>query len=176
MFKRGAAGIGEVWSCAGVGLLVGGWLAHGFGKRSGFDAYKRAITVCYIVHGGAYVVFSQMRVYWLALIFIGLSRAAVGFSSVLNMSQMLKHVPNEFRGRVFATIESLTWSVMMVSMTAAGVASQTWSPRTIGAWSGILSSTTAIAWTYLNVRGRLPEPAGQGVNRDEIEVHGEPTV
>jgi MFS family permease len=176
VFKRGAAGIGEVWSSAGVGLLLGGWIGHSLGKRVSFTGYKRAITVCYIVHGASYVVFSQMRVYWLALVFIGLSRAGVGVSSVLNMTQMLRHVPDEYRGRVFATIESLTWSVMMVSMMAAGIASESWSPRTIGAWSGVLSSTTALAWAYLNLRGRLPEPARAGVDREEIEVHGEPTI
>ena len=36
-----------------------------------------------------------------------LSRAGVGVSSVLNMSQLLRIVPDEFRGRVFATMESL---------------------------------------------------------------------
>ncbi len=130
----------------------------------------------YIVHGGAYVVFSQMRHYWLALVFIALSRAAVAVSSVLNMSQLLRHVSDEYRGRVFSTIESLTWSTMMVSMMAAGIASSYYSPRTIGAWSGVLSSTTALAWGALNWTGRLPEPKPAGVDPEEVEVHGDPTV
>jgi MFS family permease len=176
VFNKGAAGIGQIWACAGIGLLAGGAFAHWFGKHASFSAYKRAIVICYIVHGGTYVVFSQMRQYWLALVFIALSRAAVGVSSVLNMTQLLRNVSDEYRGRVFATIESLTWAVMMVSMTAAGIASQAVSPRTIGAWSGILSSTTALAWAFLNLTGRLPEPKPEGVHRDEIEVHGEPTV
>jgi hypothetical protein len=158
VFNRGPAGIGQVWACAGVGLLVGGVFGHQFGKRISFRAYKRSIVVCYIIHGGAYVVFSQMRQYWLALVFIGLSRAAVAVSSVLNMTQMLRQVPDAYRGRVFATIESLTWSVMMVSMMVAGIATQYYDPRTIGTWSGILSSTTAIAWAGLSLAGRLPEP------------------
>jgi hypothetical protein len=61
-------------------------------------------------------------------------------------------------------------------MTAAGIASQSVSPRTIGAWSGVLSSTTALAWAFLNLRGRLPEPKAEGVEPNTIEVHGEPTV
>ncbi len=176
VFNKGAAGIGQIWGCAGIGLLAGGILGHWFGKRATFRGYKRAITVCYVVHGGAYVIFSQMRQYWLALVFIGVSRAAVGVSSVLNMSQLLKNVSDEYRGRVFATIESLAWSVMLLSMTAAGIASQTVSPRTIGAWSGVLSSTTALAWGFLNLTGRLPEPKPEGVEPNAIEVHGEPTV
>ncbi len=158
VFNRGAAGIGEVWGCAGVGLLLGGLVGHWFGKRASFKAYKQSIVVCYVIHGGAYVVFSQMRRYWLALIFIALSRAAVAVSAVLNTTQLLRHVPDAYRGRVFATIDSLTWSVMMVSMMAAGVASQYYDPRTIGAWSGVLSSMTAVAWAALSLSGRLPEP------------------
>jgi MFS family permease len=176
VFGRGAAGIGQIWGCAGVGLLAGGAFGHWFGKRASFRAYKHAIWLCYIVHGGAYVVFSQMRAYWLALVFIALSRAAVGVSSVLNMTQLLRHVPDEFRGRVFATIESLVWSTMMLSMMLAGIASQQMSPRTIGAWSGILSSTTALAWGWLHLRGRLPEPAPEGIDPAEVEVHGDPRV
>jgi MFS family permease len=176
VFKRGPAGIGQIWGCAGVGLVIGGMVGHWFGKRASFAAYKRAIVVAYIIHGGAYVLFSQARQYWLALVFIGLSRAAVAVSSVLNMSQLLRHVADEYRGRVFATLESLTWSVMLVSMTAAGIASIRCDPRVIGMWSGILSSTTALAWGLLNWTGRLPEPASEGVDPNEVEVHGEPRV
>ena len=92
------------------------------------------------------------------------------------MSQLLRHVSDEYRGRVFATIESMIWSTMMVSMMRAGIASQYCDPRTIGAWSGVLSSTTAIFWAWANWTGRLPEPAREGVEPDEVEVHGEPTV
>ncbi len=162
VFNRGPAGIGQIWGCAGVGLLIGGAFGHWFGKRASFPAYKRAIAVAYVVHGGAYVLFSQAQHYWLALVFIALSRAAVAVSSVLNMLQLLRRVPDEYRGRVFSTMESLTWSTMMLSMTAAGIASSSYSPRTIGAWSGVLSSTTAIAWGLLNWTGRLPEPKGAG--------------
>ncbi len=176
VFGRGAAGIGQIWSMAGVGLLIGGAIGHWFGKRATFRGYKRSIILCYIVHGGAYVVFSQMTSYPLALLFIALSRAGVAVSSVLNMTQLLRTIPDEFRGRVFSTLESLVWAVMMASMTGAGLASQSVSPRTIGLWSGILSSTTAIAWGFLNLTGRLPEPARSGVDPEEVEVHGEPTV
>jgi MFS family permease len=174
VFNRGPAGIGEIWGCAGIGLVMGGMVGHWFGKRASFPAYKRAIAIAYLIHGGAYVLFSQAQPYWLALVYIALSRAAVAVSSVLNMSQLLRHVPDEYRGRVFATLESLTWSVMLVSLSAAGIASMHYSPRLIGLWSGILSSTTALAWGLLNWTGRLPEPAPEGVDPNEVEVHGEP--
>ena len=148
------------------------------GSASGFRsaAYKRTISICYVIHGGSYVIFSQMRHFQMALLFLAISRSAVAVSSVLNMSQLLRHVSNEFRGRVFATMETMQWSTMMLSMAGAGVASQTWSPRTIGVISGLLSSSTAFFWLWANWTGRLPEPAREGVEPEEIEVHGDPVV
>ncbi|MBS1876751.1 MAG: MFS transporter [Acidobacteria bacterium] len=176
VFGRGAAGIGQIWAAAGVGLVIGGMFAHWLGPRVGFGGYKRTISICYVLHGGSYVVFSQMQSYGAALFFIGLSRAAVAVSSVLNYSQLLRHVEDEYRGRVFSTAESLVWSTMMVSMMSAGVASEHVSPRTIGAVAGVLSSLTAIFWGWANWTGRLPEPERRGVEADEVEVHGDPVV
>lgn len=174
VFRRGAAGIGEVWGCAGIGLIAGGITANAWGRKLSFRAYKRVVVLCYVVHGGAYVLFSLSRSYAAALFFIGLSRAAVAVSSVLNFSQVLRHVPNEFRGRVFSTMESMVWATMMVSMVGAGVASVGTDPRVIGVVAGCLSSTTALVWGWAESRGLLPEPAEEGVDPNEIEHHGEP--
>ena len=176
VFDRGPAGIGIIWGCAGIGLVCGAVFAHRIGRKLSFNGYKRTISICYVIHGAAYVLFSQSTSFALALIFIGLSRAAVAVSSVLNFSQLLRHVSDEFRGRVFATIETWTWLTMMLSMGIAGLATVHISPRVIGAWSGVLSSTTAIFWAWANVSGRLPEPELAGVDPDEVEVHGDPTV
>lgn len=173
VFARGAAGIGTLWAFAGVGLLVGAVFAHWLGKRISFETYKRTIILCYIVHGSAYVAFSQMQEFWQALLFMALSRAAVAVSSVLNYSQLLRHVPDAYRGRVFATMESMTWGTMMLSLTAAGIASQTVSPRTIGAWAGVLSGTTALFWATATWTGRLPEPELRGSDALPVEVRGE---
>jgi hypothetical protein len=176
VFRRGPAGIGTIWGFAGIGLVVGGMVGHQVGKRVGFDGYKRAITFAYFVHGGAYVLFSQMEEYWAALLFIALSRGGVAVSSVLNYSQLLRHVADEYRGRVFSTTESMVWPTMMVSMALAGVASQHYSPRDIGLVAGILSASTGVFWAGANWRGWLPEPTETGVKPEEVEIHGEPTV
>jgi hypothetical protein len=176
VFRRGPAGIGTIWGFAGVGLLIGGAIAHRGGRNLNFRIYKRTITISYIAHGVAYLMFSQMRIYWAALLFILLSRVGMAISSVLNNFQLLRHVPDEFRGRVFSTIESLRWSVMMVSMALAGIGSQYFSPRDIGAVAGVLSSLTAVYWAWADWTGRLPEPPLKGIEPEEIEVHGEPTV
>lgn len=176
VFRRGPAGIGIIWGFAGIGLVSGAIVAHRIGRRLGFDGYKRTISICYLLHGSSYVLFSQAPTFAMALFFIAISRAAVAVSSVLNMSQLLRHVSDEFRGRVFATVETWTWLTMMMSMGVAGLVSDHVSPRVVGAWSGVLSSTTAIFWAWANWTGRLPEPALSGVEPEDVEVHGDPTV
>jgi MFS family permease len=158
VFKRGAQGLGELWGIAGVGLLMGGLFGNWLGKRIRFETYKKTIFFVYLMHGGAYIVFSQMRHWGWALAFMCLSRAAVAVSSVLNWSNLLKHVDDRFRGRVFSTVETMNWSTMMLSMMAAGIASQHYAIRAIGVASGILSSSTAIFWGWANWTGKLPEP------------------
>jgi len=176
VFHRGAAGIGAVWGCAGVGLLIGGWFGHWLGRRVSFSGYKLTIFIGYLIHGGAYVLFSQMPTFGEALVFIGLSRAAIAVNSVLNYSYLLRYVEDQYRGRVFSTMETLTWATMVLSMTAAGIASTAYSPRDIGAVAGVLSSATAIFWGWANWTGRLPKPEPVGVDADEVEVHGDPVV
>ena len=93
-----------------------------------------------------------------ALAFVGLSRVGMAVSSVLNFTQLLRHTRDEYRGRVFATLESLRWAVMMISMAAAGIASGHVGARTLGAVAGVLGSLAAAYWTWADLTGRLPEP------------------
>ena len=176
VFNGGAAGIGVIWGCAGVGLLLGGGFANWLGRRMSFSTYKRLVFIDYLVHGGAYVLFSQAKRFEMALVFIMLSRAAIAINSVLNYSYLLRTVSNQYRGRVFSTMETLTWATMMISMMGAGIASTHYSPRAIGAVAGLLSSTTAIFWGWANWSGRLPMPEFAGVDSKSLEVHGDPVA
>jgi len=176
VFHRGPVGIGLIWGFAGLGLIAGGIVADRIGRSLGFAAYKRTISIVYLIHGGAYVLFSLTPSFGAALFFIAISRAAVGVSSVLNFAQLLRHVSGEYRGRVFSTIESWTWMTMMISMAIAGAASEKVDPRTIGAAAGCLSASTAFFWAWANWSGKLPEPVLAGVEPEEVEVHGDPVV
>ena len=158
VFHRGASGIGSLWGFAGIGLLAGGAIGHLIGRRVSFAGYKLTITVSYLLHGAAYMLFSQVESYAAALGFMLLSRVGMAVTSVLNNEQLLRHTPDEFRGRVFSTMESIRWSVMIVSMAAAGIASQYVGPRTIGLVAGAFGSLTAVVWAWMDWSGRLPEP------------------
>jgi MFS family permease len=159
VFHRGASGIGSIWGFAGLGLLIGGTIGHVAGRSVSFGGYKRSVTLSYLLHGAAYMLFSQAEAYGAALVFMMFSRIGMAVTSVLNNAQLLRHTPDQFRGRVFSTMESIRWSVMMVSMAAAGIASQYVGPRTIGLVAGAFGSLTALVWAWLDWSGRLPEPS-----------------
>ena len=174
VYHRGAQGIGVIWATAGLGLVCGGFIAHWIGKRLSFEQYKWTVPICYTIHGAGYVLFSQIHHFGWALIFIAVSRMGTAVSSILNNAQILRHVPDAYRGRVFSTMETITWSMMMVSLMVAGVASLTYTPRQIGTVVGALSFVTVAVWAWANATGRLPEPPLEGVPPEEVEIHGEP--
>ena len=158
VFQRGAAGIGTIWGFAGIGLLLGGVIGHVLGPRVGYRGYKRSVAVSYLTHGAAYVAFSVSGSYGAALLWIAVSRVGMATTSILNNLQLLRHTPDEFRGRVFATIESLRWAVMIVSFALAGIASQHVSARAIGVVAGLLGAATGLLWALADWLGKLPEP------------------
>ena len=173
VFNRGAGGIGLIWGCAGLGLLFGGVVANWLGKGLSFERYKLVVFTDFVVHGATYVLFSRAQRFDLALLFIFLSRFCMAINVVLNYSYLLRTVANRYRGRVFATIDTFTWAMMMVSMMGAGVASMHYSPRVIGTVAGLLSSTTAVFWGWANWTGRLPLPALAAEKQPEAEAHAD---
>src|SRR2546423_15394560 len=112
------------------------------------------------------MMFSQVESVAAALGWMMLSRVGMAVTSVLNQSQLLTHTPDEFRGRVFSTMESLRWSVMIVSMAVAGISSQYYSPRTIGLVAGAFGASTALIWAWMDSTGRLPEPVLSAAPKD----------
>src|SRR5262249_2727314 len=157
VFHKGPSGIGSIWGFAGVGLLIGGAVGHLAGRHTSYAGYKRTVTVSYLLHGGPYMLFSQSATFPAALLYMMLSRVGMAVTSVLNNAQLLRHTPDAFRGRVFATLESFRWGAMIVSMAAAGIASQHYSARTIALVAGALGGATALAWAALDGPGNLPE-------------------
>ncbi|MBI5280604.1 MAG: MFS transporter [Candidatus Solibacter usitatus] len=171
VFARGPAGIGLIWSSAGIGLVLGGVLGHRLGRGMGFERYKRTVTVAFFLHGLCYVVFSVMGSIYAAMVFIALSRVAMGLNSVLNRGMLLAHVPDGLRGRVFTTVETMSNAVMLLSMGAAGAASTLFSVREIGVVAGVLSASTAVFWGWANRAGKLPEPERE-TREPEREISG----
>jgi MFS family permease len=159
VFERGAAGIGTIWGFAGLGLVLGGIFANRLNRSLSFGWYKRTITIAYLLHGCFYVAFALVPNYQLALFFITCSRAGGSVSSVLNHSRIQEYVADEFRGRVFAAMETMTWTTMLISMFLCGLATEVMNPRYIAAIAGVLSALTGVGWAIANWMGWLRKPA-----------------
>jgi MFS family permease len=157
VFNRGAAGIGLIWGFAGIGLVIGGVFGHWLGRRMTFEMYKHVVWIGFLVHGGSYVLFSIGNL-WNAILFITLSRVAMGCNNVLNRTMLLTHVPDHYRGRVFTTVEAMSNATMMASLAVASVATLHYDPRSIGVIAGFLSASTALFWLWAQWTGRLKEP------------------
>lgn len=158
VFHRGAFGIGMLYGAAGLGLALSAAAANWFGPRLSFSRYKQVIALCYLCYGTFYVLFSQERSYWMAVLLIGLSRYFIGTSSVLNLTRLMRIVPDSLRGRIFATNETMTLSTMLISMLVAGLATTRFGARDVALAAGLLSGSTAIWWSAANWLGKLREP------------------
>jgi MFS family permease len=161
VFQRGAAGIGIIWGAAGFGLVLGGVVANWLNKRLSFESYKWTVSIAYLGHGALYVAFALEHHFGLALFYIAMSRAAGATSSVVNYSKVLSYADDKYRGRVFATMETMTWTTMMVSLFVAGIATESVDPRLIAAVAGCLSASTGLVWAWANWAGKLRLPMGR---------------
>jgi MFS family permease len=159
VFRLGPAGTGYIWGAAGFGLVAGGIAGHRWGERLPFGVYKKTVTVTFLLHGLAYAAFSMMGSIGLAMAWIFVSRAAVAVNSVLSRTMLLTHVPDQFRGRVFTTHETMLNTTMLLSMGVCSVAVAHYTPREIGVVAGLLSAATGLFWMWADAAGRLVEPA-----------------
>lgn len=166
VYNRGPAGVGLIWSFAGVGLVVGGVLAHSIGNRLTFRNYKQLLLVSFLIHGLSYIAFAVMPTIWWAIVFITLSRVSMGLNNVLNRTVLLTHVPDAFRGRVFTTVDTMMHATMMISLGVAAWASAIYPIRTIGVVAGVLSTTTALYWAWAEAAGKLVEPPANDLGED----------
>jgi MFS family permease len=173
VFQRGPAGIGMIWSAAGVGLVAGGFLGHGLGRRLTYEQYKRAVAFMHAIHGGTYVLFSLAPNIWLAMAIIAISRVAMGTNNVVNRTMLLTHVPDAYRGRVFTTVDTLMNVTMTLSLGAAGIATQHLGVREVGVAAGLMSASTALFWAAADWHGKLPEPRLQPM--EEVKIEKPPT-
>jgi MFS family permease len=157
VYNRGPAGIGPIWGFAGIGLVLGGILGHSLGAKLTYRRYLHAIWIGFLIHGGAYVLFSLGDL-MNAIFCIMISRIAMGANNVQNRTMLLRHVPDALRGRIYTTVEAMLNATMMVSLTVASIATTYYTPRQIAFVAGLLSTATALPWAWATFTNRLPEP------------------
>jgi hypothetical protein len=136
---------------------MGGFVGHILGRRLSYGRYLHAVWINYLIHGLSYTLFSLGNLV-AAVVFITLSRLAMGTNNILNRTMLLTHVPDHYLGRVFTTIDGLLNATMLASLTLASIATVRYPIRTVGVVAGLLSASTAIFWAWAVFARKLPEP------------------
>jgi hypothetical protein len=167
VFNGGPAVVGLIWGFAGVGLVMGGFVGHFLGRRLSYARYLHAVWINYLIHGLSYTLFSLGNLVT-AVLFITLSRLAMGTNNILNRTMLLTHVPDHYLGRVFTTIDGLLNATMLASLTLASIATVRYPIRTVGVVAGLLSASTAIFWAWAVFARKLPEPQSHAPVDDPI--------
>lgn len=169
VFQRGPAGVGLIWGFAGVGLVLGGVIGHVLGRKLNYKQYLHAIWIGFAIHGASYVLFAVSDLMG-AILFITISRMAMGANNVQNRTMLLHHVPDAYRGRVFTTIDAMNNATMMISLTLATIATLHYPIRLIGVIAGYLSASTALFWAWATFRNKLPEPMQQPAEEEDTST------
>jgi MFS family permease len=150
-----AAGIGLLATTRGVGTAIGPVVARRLGGDSP-RAMAHAIGLGFFVAGILYLLFAAATALPLAL--LALAAAHMGGSTVWVFSTTLlqRSVPDEFRGRVFATELALLTLGFTISNLVAGWAIDTagLSPRALAAVLGAFAFVPGAAWIALQSRTR----------------------
>jgi hypothetical protein len=169
VFNGGPAIVGLIWGFAGVGLVLGGFVGHFFGRRLSYKRYLHAVWINYLIHGLSYALFAVGNLA-MSILFITLSRVAMGTNNVLNRTILLTHVPDQYRGRVFTTVEAMLNATMLLSLTFASLATARYPIRSVGVVAGILSASTAVFWAWAVFTRKLPEPVLQAPSAEDVPV------
>jgi MFS family permease len=164
VFHAGDQGIGMLYSAAGLGIMSGATVANYFFRNRSFSFAKWVLGISIVLTGSFYCFFSYAPGLATGLIWMSLSRVAMGVNQIIGITLLMRVVPEQLRGRVFSTREVVVIFTMVVSMLLAGVGQHYAGLRTIGLICGLLTLTTGLIWLTANLLGvyktREEIPAG----------------
>ena len=165
VFHAGDQGIGILYSAAGFGIMSGATVANWYFRSKSFSMTKWVLGFSMVLTGLCYSIFSFTQYLWTGVVWMALSRVAMGINHVIGMTLLMNLVPTNFRGRTFSARETLVIFTMVLSMLLAGVGQHYAGPRTIGFVAGILTLSTGAIWLVANWFGVYAE---EHTTKDEV--------
>ena len=169
----GNLGFGALVAASGVGLALGSFLAApALGKVGLRRHYVGSIALMGVGWGGAALTSIWVSSIWLAVPFVIGGAAGNGAAIICNRLLVQRGAPDQYRGRVLATIMSSNYAVLGLAMAAAGVLTDMFSARAIWIAAGsvyLLGSFVALLMTRWL-------PIGQESELDAIEASSESAV
>lgn len=148
-----------VYTTVGAGLVVGLLMA----RRIGSKVEVRGATPAFIgwmliLHGLFFALAGLMPSLFWACVMIFISRVIIGIEFAVQDTLLMRLLPDNLRGRVYATDRA--GEIFMMSLTGilAGWSLHVMTPRTLTIISGVLSATPGVIWLTLFTTGRLRMP------------------
>ena len=147
LFQAGALGMGVLYMMRGLGATCGPLLARYLVGETP-EAMLRALGVIFGISAGFHLAFAYMPTLWLAAAALFPATMAANILWVFSSTLLQLHVPDAYRGRVFAADFALLTIVMSISTFATG-----WSldrhlatPRLLAAILGGILFVPALLW------------------------------
>jgi MFS family permease len=157
LLRVGDLGTGLFFAVRGAGALVGPLLLRGvLLRRPGRLLPGLALSMA--GYGVAYVALAGLRWFPAVLLLIGVAHLAGGANWALSNAALQAEVPDELRGRVFATDLMLATVSIAVSQLVASVLIDRVDPWLLVACSGSVTLLYAACWRLLTARLAPPRP------------------
>ncbi|MFN8009094.1 MAG: MFS transporter [Terriglobia bacterium] len=157
IYHKGDAGIGLLYSAAGMGVMIGATIANFYFRHLTFSVTKWVIGICMALTGVFYSLFSFTHLLLTGFFWIAMSRVTMGITHIIATTLMMNIVPAEYRGRTFSTKDSMVIFTMVLSMLLAGVGEHYVGIRAIALIAGILTFLTGAVWLGANWAGVYQE-------------------
>ncbi|HYN94430.1 MAG TPA: MFS transporter [Pilimelia sp.] len=157
LFGVGTVGTGLLFALRGAGALLGPLLTRRVLARRSFLLPGLAISMS--LYGLAYLGVSVARWFPLALALVFVAHLAGGTNWVISNFALQVTVPDELRGRVFATDMMLATLAISVSQLVVGALVDAVDARVLIAGSGATTLLYALGWRLATRRTALAQDA-----------------
>jgi MFS family permease len=144
VFSIGSIGTGLLFAARGLGALIGPLLLGRVLSRRSWLMPGLAISMT--GYGLAYLGFAASPWFWLALVLVTVAHMAGGINWVFSNYALQIEVPDELRGRVFATDMMIATLAISVSLLVAGALTDQLGPRLVVAICGSVTLLYGIVW------------------------------
>lgn len=146
-------GISILFIAMGLGGVLGAPVARRFNKATGNELGAR-MGRSMVFDGCGLALFSFMPTLWTAALVLTAREANFAIWWTAQQTIMMSRTEDRYRGRVFASYETLTTLMMVSSMLAAGAAADVYGIRIIAGTGGVVIALSGLLWFALQRVGR----------------------
>jgi MFS family permease len=174
VFATGPIGTGLLFAARGLGALLGPLLFRRVLAHRSWLMPGLAVSMA--VYGLAYLGVAASPWFWLVLVLVMVAHVSGGGNWTISNYALQVEVPDELRGRVFATDMMIVTLAISASILLAGALVDHVNPRVPVAICGGLTVTCALVWRLATRRLLRTSPVAAGANTDGTSASADATA